>query len=51
MKKIAIFQSDRRVGGIQKALVNTLEELSSPEYDVDLYLFDAGQQTDFFSLP
>ena len=51
MKKIAIFQSDLRVGGIQKALVNTLEELSSPEYDVDLYLFDAGQQTDFFSLP
>ena len=51
MKKIAIFQSDLRVGGIQKALVNTLEELSSPEFDVDLYLFDAGTQTDFFALP
>ena len=51
MKTIAIFQSDLRVGGIQKALVNTLEELSSPEYDVDLYLFDAGVQTDFFALP
>ncbi len=51
MKKIAIFQSDLRVGGIQKALVNTLEELSSPEFDVDLYLFDAGVETDFFALP
>lgn len=51
MKKIAIFQSDLRVGGIQKALVNTLEELSPPEFDVDLYLFDAGTQTDFFALP
>ncbi len=51
MKKIAIFQSDLRVGGIQKALVNTLGELASPEYDVDLYLFDAGTEMDFFSLP
>ena len=51
MKRIAIFQSDLRVGGIQKALVNTLEELASPEYEVDLYLFDAGVREDFFALP
>ena len=51
MKKIAIFQSDLRVGGIQKALVNILTELSSGEYDIDLYLFDAGAGEEFFDLP
>ena len=51
MKKIAIFQSDLRVGGIQKALVNTLEELSGDEFDIDLYLFDKGVQEEFFPLP
>ena len=38
-KRIAIFQSDLHVGGIQKSLVNlmSLEELDN--YDVDVYLF------------
>lgn len=51
MKKIAIFQSDLRVGGIQKALVNILSELDGAEYDIDLYLFDEGEDKDFFALP
>lgn len=51
MKKIAIFQSDLRVGGIQKALVNILNELSQEDCDIDLYLFDAGVQDEFFDLP
>lgn len=51
MKKIAIFQSDLRVGGIQKALVNILSELDSAEYAIDLYLFDADEGEEFFALP
>ena len=52
MKKIAIFQSDLRVGGIQKALVNILGELEGEDCTVDLYLFDGDQEADeFFRLP
>jgi len=40
MKSIAIFQSDLRVGGIQKALLNFITSLDGEEYQVDLYLFD-----------
>lgn len=50
MKKIAIFQSDLRVGGIQKALVNILGELEKSDCRVDLYLFDPDE-TAFFRLP
>lgn len=50
MKKIAIFQSDLHVGGIQKALVNILNELSGEDCDIDLYLFDAGEGDEFFDL-
>ncbi len=48
MKKIAIFQSDLRVGGVQKALLNILNEIDYSEYSVDLFLFDREH---FFDLP
>lgn len=48
MKKIAIFQSDLRVGGIQKALVNILNEIDYSLCQVDLYLFE---KECFFDLP
>lgn len=47
MKKLAIFQSDLRVGGIQKALVNVLNEIDYSECQVDLFLFDSEK---FFEL-
>lgn len=48
MKSIAIFQSDLRVGGIQKALINILNEIDYTKCEVDLYLFDNDS---FFDLP
>lgn len=48
MKKIAIFQCDLHVGGIQKALVNILNEIDYSKCGVDLYLFD---DECFFELP
>jgi glycosyltransferase involved in cell wall biosynthesis len=48
MKKIAIFQCDLKVGGIQKALVNILNEIDYGRCEVDLYLFD---ENCFFDLP
>ncbi len=48
MKKIAVFQSDLRVGGIQKALINMLNDLNGDQCQVDLYLFEEGS---FFDLP
>lgn len=48
MKRIAIFQSDLNVGGIQKALVNILNEIDYSRYEVDVYLFDDAP---FFDIP
>lgn len=48
MKQIAIFQSDLRVGGIQKALINILREIDYDTCQVDLYLYDEGG---FFDMP
>ena len=48
MKQIAIFQSDLRVGGIQKALVNILNEIDYRRCEVDLYLYDSEC---FFEVP
>ncbi len=48
MKKIAIFQKDLRVGGIQKSLVNLLGELDTEKLSVDVYLFDTEHA---FELP
>lgn len=38
MKKIAIFQSELSVGGIQKSLVNLLNSIDYDKFHVDLYL-------------
>lgn len=40
MKKIAIFQSNLRVGGIQRSLTNLICSDLLKGYDVDVYLFD-----------
>lgn len=40
MKKLAVFQSDLKVGGIQKSLVNFLSLLPAEEFDIDVFLFD-----------
>ena len=39
MKKIAIFQRDLGMGGIQKSLINLLNEIDYDKYEIDLYLF------------
>ncbi len=48
MKKIAIFQSDLRVGGSQKSLVNILSEMDYSRCCVDLYLYN---DECFFDMP
>ena len=48
MKRIAIFQCDLKVGGIQKALINILNEIDCDLCEVDLFLFD---KESFFELP
>ena len=40
MKKIAIFQSNLSVGGIQKSLINLLQNIDTSKYQIDLYLFE-----------
>lgn len=37
--KIAIFQTDLGLGGIQKSLINLLNNVDVSKYDIDLYLF------------
>lgn len=46
-KKIAIFQPDLTIGGIQKSLINILNKLDESKYEVDLYMFNKG---DFYTL-
>ncbi|MBR3594311.1 MAG: glycosyltransferase [Clostridia bacterium] len=38
-KRIAFFQNELTVGGIQKSLINLLSNFDYDKYDVDLYLF------------
>lgn len=40
MKEIAIFTDNLNVGGIQKSVVNLLNNIDYQKYNVDLYLFD-----------
>lgn len=40
MKKIAIFQADLNIGGIQKSCINILNNIDLKKYEVDLYLVD-----------
>lgn len=39
-KRIAFFQNELTVGGIQKSLINLLSNFDYDRFDVDLYLFD-----------
>lgn len=48
MTKIAFIQSDLRVGGIQKSIVNIISNIDYTKFQVDLYLFEEGS---FFALP
>lgn len=47
MKRIAIFQSELGVGGIQKSLINLLKNLDYEQLSVDLYL---SRQTEFWDV-
>lgn len=38
MKKLALFQTDLNIGGIQKSCVNFLNNIDLEKYEVDLYL-------------
>ena len=48
MKKIAIFQNDFHVGGIQSALINILENIDYSKCEVDLYVND---NEPFYTIP
>lgn len=39
MKKIAIFQKDLSIGGIQRSLINMLTNMDMSSYEIDLFLF------------
>ncbi|MBQ6282488.1 MAG: glycosyltransferase [Bacilli bacterium] len=45
-RKIAIFQTDLLIGGIQKSLINLLNSIDYTNYEIDLYLFNKNK---FFS--
>lgn len=46
MVKIAIFQKDLGMGGIEKSLINLLNKIDYSKYEVDLYLFN---KNDFYN--
>lgn len=48
MKKIAIFQCDFNVGGIQKALLNILGDIDYTQCEVDVFVYDDKV---FFDMP
>ncbi|MBQ9269361.1 MAG: polysaccharide pyruvyl transferase CsaB [Oscillospiraceae bacterium] len=50
-KRIAFFQSNLHVGGIQKALVNSVMLPTLQDCDIDLYLFDQKVFFDISALP
>ena len=39
MKKVAIFQKDLNIGGIERSLINYLHCIDYSKYEIDLYLF------------
>ncbi len=39
MKKVAIFQKDLNIGGIERSLINFLHCIDYSKYEIDLYLF------------
>lgn len=40
MKKLAIFQTDLNYGGIQKSIINILNNIDYSKYEIDLYLLE-----------
>ena len=40
MKKVAIFQKDLNIGGIERSLINMLSKVDFSKYEIDLYLFE-----------
>ena len=40
MKKVAIFQKDLNIGGIERSLINMLNIVDYSKYEIDLYLFE-----------
>lgn len=48
MKNIAIFTDNLRVGGIQKSVVNMLNNINYNEFAIDLYLFN---KDNFYDIP
>ena len=50
MKKIAIFQRDLSIGGIQRSLLNILTNMDLSCYEVDLFLFAEPQICDMEEL-
>ena len=48
MKKIAIFQRNFKVGGIQKALLNILNDIDYTRCEVDVFVYDSSV---FFDMP
>ena len=48
MKKIAIFQRNFKVGGIQKALLNILNDIDYTQCEVDVFVYD---DSTFFDMP
>lgn len=51
MKKIAIFQANLQVGGIQRSLVNLMNSGIFKEYEVDVYLFSRDVFYDIETIP
>lgn len=51
MKRIAIFQANLNVGGIQRSLVNLMKSDILKEYEVDVYLFAKEVFYDISELP
>ena len=50
-KRVAVFQSNLHVGGIQKALVNSVMLPTLQDCDIDLFLFDKEVFFDISALP
>lgn len=47
-KNIAIFTDNLKVGGIQKSIVNLLNNINYSKYNIDLYIFD---KNNFYNIP
>ena len=48
MNKIAIFVDNLNVGGIQKSIINMLNNIDYKKYEVNLYMFNSET---FYTIP